>query len=141
MTNTHDVPNRVEQGRGFRAGAGPQRARPRVNRLEDRAVPTFFPSRLGGIHVIEYHLPGGLSAAMVQFVATHTDGTQKQVLSLTNPLRAINPDFTVLHYQLGTSNSAYQYIINNQWSSDWSYVNQQESWFAHQSYSGEPQSA
>src|SRR5439155_6578704 len=53
----------------------------------------------------------------------------------------INPNFTVLHYQLGTGNSPYDYIISNQWSSDWSYVNQQESWFAHQSYSGEPQSA
>ena len=78
---------------------------------------------------------------MVQFVATHTDGTQKELLSQTNQFRAINPNFTVLHYQLGTGNSPYDYIINDQWSSDWSYVNQQESWFAHQSYSGEPQSA
>ncbi len=46
-----------------------------------------------------------------------------------------------MHYQLGTGNSPYDYIINDQWASDWSYVNQQESWFAHQSYSGEPQSA
>ena len=42
---------------------------------------------------------------------------------------------------MGTGNSAYDYIINNQWSSDWTTVNQQESWFAHQTYSGEPQSA
>ncbi len=119
----------------------PRRARLRVEGLEDRVVPSYFPPTTSGIHVIEDQLPGGLSSAMIRFVATHTDGTQKELLSLTNQLRAINPDFTVLHYQLGTGNSAYQYIINNQWSADWSYVNQQESWFAHQSYSGEPQSA
>ena len=74
-------------------------------------------------------------------MATHTDGTQKELLSQTDQFRAINPNFTVLHYQLGTGNSAYDYIINDQWSSDFNYVNQQESWFAHQTYSGEPQSA
>ena len=60
---------------------------------------------------------------------------------MTNQFRAIDPNFTVLHYQLGTGNSAYDYLINNQWASDCNSVNQQESWFAHQSYSGEPQSA
>jgi hypothetical protein len=74
-------------------------------------------------------------------VATHVDGTQKELLSQTNQFRAINPNFTVLHYQFGTGNSPYDYIIDNQWSSDWSYVNGQESWFAHQTYAGEPQSA
>ncbi len=100
-----------------------------------------FPNTSNGIHIFEDQLPGGLSNAMVQFLATHTDGTQKELLSQTNQFRAINPNFTVLQYQLGTSNSPFDYIINNQWASDWSYVNQQESWFAHQSYSGEPQSA
>jgi hypothetical protein len=109
--------------------------------LEGRVVPSYFPTTTNGIHIFEDQLPGGLSSAMVQFVATHTDGTQKETLGMTNQFRAINPDFTVLHYQLGTGNSPYQYIINNQWSADWNYVNQQESWFAHQSYSGEPQSA
>jgi hypothetical protein len=117
-----------------------QRVRFPIEGLEDRVVPSAFPSTAIGIHVLEDQLPGGLSGAMVQFVATHTDGTQKELLSQTNALRAINPNFTVLHYQLGTGNSAYDYIINDQWSSDFSYVNMQESWFAHQSYSGEPQS-
>jgi hypothetical protein len=119
----------------------PHRVRLPVEVLEDRVVPSYFPSTASGIHIIEDQLPGGLSSAMVRFVATHTDGTQKETLDATNQFRAINPDFTVLHYQLGTGNSAYDYIINDQWSSDFNYVNQQESWFAHQSYSGEPQSA
>ncbi len=118
-----------------------RRGLPRVEELEPRLVPSFFPATTDGIHVIEDQLPGGLSDAMVRFVATHTDGTQKQLLNQTNQFRAINPDFTVLHYQLGTGNSAYDYIINDQWASDFNTVNQHEDWFAHQTYSGEPQSA
>jgi hypothetical protein len=113
----------------------------RVEQLEGRIVPSYFPPTANGIHVFEDQLPSGLSNAMMQFLAMHIDGTQKELLNQTNQFRAINPNFTVLHYQLGTGNSPYQYIINNQWASDWSYVNQQESWFAHQSYSGEPQPA
>src|SRR5262245_64490222 len=117
------------------------RARLRVEGLEDRVVPSYFPSTTSGIHILEDQLPGGMSAKMVQSLATHTDGTEKQLLQATNQFRAINPNYTVLHYQLGTGNSAYQYIINNQWTADFNYVTQQESWFAHQTYAGEPQSA
>src|SRR5438309_6042973 len=119
----------------------PQRPRLHVEEFEDRIVPSYFPSTTDGIHVFEDQLPTGLSSAMVQFVATHIDGTQKELLNQTQQFRAVNPNFTVLHYQLGTGNSPFDYIINNQWSSDWSHVNQQESWFAHQSYAGQPQSA
>src|SRR5436309_6264630 len=126
---------------GAPANGRPCRARLRVEALEARVVPASFPATTSGIHVLEDQLPGGLSTAMVRFLATHTDGTQKQTLQATNQLRAINPNYTVLHYQLGTGNSAYQYILNNQWAADFTYVNQQESWFAHQTYSGEPQSA
>jgi hypothetical protein len=106
----------------------PQRYSPQVEELEDRVVPSFFPSTTNGIHIFEDQLPTGMSSAMVQFLATHTDGTQKELLSTINQFRAINPNYTLLHYQLGTGNSAYDYIINDQWSSDFSYVNQQESW-------------
>ncbi|HEV3386266.1 MAG TPA: putative glycoside hydrolase [Gemmata sp.] len=111
-----------------------------IEYLEDRVVPSYFPSTTNGIAIFEDQLPDNMSNAMVQFLATHIDGTQKELLGQTDQFRAINPNFTVLHYQLGTGNSPYDYIINNQWASDWSYVNQQESWFAHQTYSGEPQS-
>src|SRR5947209_8005741 len=141
MTDTALTRRRFARRKGPPSEMRPQRGRPQVEELEGRVVPSYFPSTTNGIHIIEDQLPGGLSSAMVRFVATHTDGTQKETLSLTNQFRAINPDFTVLHYQLGTGNSAYDYILNNQWSSDFTYVNQQESWFAHQSYSGEPQSA
>jgi hypothetical protein len=117
-----------------------QPARLHIEPLEDRVVPSYFPSTANGIHILEDQLPNNLSSAMTQFVATHIDGTQKELLNQTQQFRAINPNFTVLHYQLGTGNSPFDYIINNQWSSDWSHVNQQESRFVHQSYSGEPQS-
>jgi len=126
---------------GSRPSRQPTRTPLRVETLEDRVAPAYFPSTTVGIHIIEDQLPGGLSTKMVQFLATHTDGTQKQLLQQTNPFRAINPNYTVLHYQLGTGNSAYQYILNNQWTADFSFVTQQESWFAHQTYAGEPQSA
>ena len=135
------APLRLTRKMGSPANGQPCLARLRVEALEDRVVPASFPSTTSGIHILEDQLPGGLSAKMVQFLATHTDGTQKQTLQQTNPFRAINPNYTVLHYQLGTGNSAYQYILNNQWAADFTYVNQQEAWFAHQTYAGEPQSA
>jgi hypothetical protein len=131
----------VVRPKGSQGRRRPPRARLRVEGLEDRIVPSYFPSTADGIHIFEDQLSNNLSSAMTRFVATHVDGTQKELLNQTDQFRAINPNFTVLHYQLGTGNSPYDYIINNQWSSDWTYVNQQESWFAHQSYSGEPQSA
>jgi hypothetical protein len=133
--------------RGFGLGIGspthvpPSRCRPQLEGLEDRIVPSYFPATTNGIHILEDQLPGGMSAAMIKFVATHIDGTEKETLDLTNQFRAINSDFTVLHYQLGTGNSPYDYIINNQWSSDWNSVTQNESWFVHQTYAGEPQTA
>jgi hypothetical protein len=123
---------------------GAARRRPlrlHLEALEERIVPSYFPPTADGIHIFEDQLPDNLLSAMTQFVATHIDGTQKELLSQTDQFRAINPNFTVLHYQLGTGNSPYDYIINNQWSSDWSFVNGQENWFAHQTYAGEPQSA
>src|SRR5437868_12688479 len=138
---TSSTSDRLVRRKGSQAKRRPQPARLRVEALEDRVVPSYFPPTTQGIHVFEDQLPTGLSNAMVQFVATHMDGTQKELLNQTAQFRAINPNFTVLHYQLGTGNSPFEYIRNNQWSSDWRSVNQQERWFAHHSYAREPQSA
>src|SRR5262245_45761574 len=108
------------------------RRRLEVEELEERTLLSYFPLTTYGIHVFEDQLPGLSSTdPLVQFLATHVDGTQKQTLNQINLYRAINPNFTLLHYQLGTGNSPYSYIINGQWGSDWNYVTQQESWFAH----------
>jgi fibronectin type 3 domain-containing protein len=100
-----------------------------------------FPSTAFGIGVFEDQFPSGLSNAMLQFLATHTDGSQKMLANEIAALRSFNPNFTVLHYQLGTGNSPYDYIINNQWASDWTLVNGHEDWFAHQTYTSEPQTS
>lgn len=113
-----------------------------VEELEERLVPSFFPTTTSGISVFEDQLPS-MDAALTQFMATHTVGTQKQTLAQVEALRAYNPNYTMLEYQLGTGNSPYDYIINDQWANDFSYVSEQDngSWLAHQTYSSEPQSA
>jgi hypothetical protein len=141
MDRTPFTWRRLAGKKGAQANGQRQGRCPHVELLEDRVVPSYFPSTANGIHVFEDELPSGLSNALVQFLATHTDGTQKETLSTINQFRAINPNYTLLHYQLGTANDSAQYLINDQWGSDFGYVNQQESWFAHQSYSGEPQAA
>src|SRR6516164_367227 len=141
MTDPLPSSRRLARPHGLRTARRPHRLALHLEPLEHRVVPSYFPSTADGIHVFEDQLPSNLSSAMTQFVATHVDGTQKELLRQTNQFRAINPNFTVLHYQLGTGNSPYDYIINNQWSSDFNFVNPQESWFAHQTYAGEPQAA
>src|SRR5579884_2928538 len=120
------------------------RRRPRaglaVEQLEERVLLSYFPSTANSIGVFEDQLPS-MSAALTQFMATHTDGTQKQTLDQINQLRAYNPNYTLIDYRLGTMAGPPEYIINGQWSSDWSTVNSHEDWFAHQTYGGEPQSA
>jgi hypothetical protein len=111
-----------------------------LEELEERTVPTTWTQTTSGIYVLEDQLPS-LDSALTQFMATHTVGTQKQTLAQVDAFRAYNPNYLMLEYQLGTGNSPYDYIINNQWASDWTYVNSQESFFAHQNYSGEPQSS
>ena len=141
MTYSSLISKYIASSQGSQAKRQQRRTRMLLEQAEDRILLSYFPATTNGIHIFEDQLPDNLSAAMTKFVATHTDGTQKELLNQTNQFRAINPNFTVLHYQLGTGNSAYDYIINDQWSSDFNYVNQQESWFAHQTYSGEPQSS
>lgn len=111
-----------------------------LEKLEDRTLLSGFATTTEGIHIWMDQL-GNLSPQMTQFLATHVDGTQKQTPSQIAALQAINPNFGLLNYRLGTMAGPPQYIINGQWSSDWTTVNGHEDWFAHQSYSGEPQTA
>jgi hypothetical protein len=75
-----------------------------------------------------------MSAAQTQFAATHYAGTQKQTLSLTRTLRAINPNFIVLHYHLAMWQSApmTSFIVDGTtWGNDYSTVTTHEDWFWH----------
>ncbi|OAI46317.1 hypothetical protein AYO44_11490 [Planctomycetaceae bacterium SCGC AG-212-F19] len=111
-----------------------------LERLEERTLPSGFASTTDGIHIFMDQL-GNLSPQMTQFLATHVDGTQKQTPSQIAALRAVNPNFALVNYRLGTMAGPPMYIINGQWTSDWTTVTTHEDWFAHQTYSGEPQSA
>ena len=94
----------------------------------------IFPDTSTRIGVLTDQLPGGMSAAQERFAATHYVGTQKLSLNLSRPLRAINPQFLVLHYHLAMWQSAprVNYIVDgNRWSNDYDEVTRHESWFWH----------
>jgi hypothetical protein len=73
-----------------------------------------------------------MNAAQTQFAATHYVGTEKQLLPVTQALRAINPNFLVLHYHLSMWQSAADFIIDGtSWGNDLTTVTPHESWFWH----------
>ncbi|HEY2743386.1 MAG TPA: putative glycoside hydrolase [Polyangia bacterium] len=76
-------------------------------------------------------LDNGYSDALVQFVATHFAGTQKMLKAENDRYRAVNPNWFLLHYRLGSSSGEVQYIHDDSWSSDWSDVTTHEDWFMH----------
>jgi hypothetical protein len=93
-----------------------------------------FPDTSTRIGVFADQLPGGLTEAQTTFAATHYVGTQKLTLDLSRPLRAINPNFLVLHYHLAMWQAAppVQFIVDGQtWANDYSTVNRHEAWFWH----------
>ncbi len=93
-----------------------------------------FPDTTARIAVLTDQLPGGMTDAQVRFAATHYVGTQKISLQLSQPLRAINPSFLVLHYRLAMWQSAphVNYVVDGvTWSNDFPEVTRHESWFWH----------
>jgi hypothetical protein len=84
--------------------------------------------------VLADQLPGGLTAAQQMFVVTHMVGTQKLTLAQSQPLRALQPNFLVLHYHLAIWQSApsVTFIVNGvSWGNDYPTVTTHESWFWH----------
>src|SRR5262245_36756898 len=59
------------------------------------------PDTSDGIHVFNDQIHPGLTQAQVNFCARRYAGTQKLTLADASRLRAVNPDFLVLHYRLG----------------------------------------
>ena len=74
-------------------------------------------------------LPGTLNATQRWFAATHYAGTQKMLRSEIRQLRAYNPNFLCLHYQLAVGSGAALFIRGDAWVSDWTFVNAQTNWF------------
>lgn len=93
-----------------------------------------FPETSTRIGVFADQLPGGMTAAQERFAATHYVGTQKLTRNLSAPLRAINPNFLVLHYRLAMWQSAphVPFIVDGErWGNDYAAVDRHEDWFWH----------
>jgi hypothetical protein len=94
----------------------------------------FFPDTNGAIAILADQFPDGMTSAQMQFVASHYVGTEKQLLPVTQALRALNSNFLVLHYHLSMWQSApaVDFIINGtSWGNDYPTVTMNESWFWH----------
>jgi len=84
--------------------------------------------------ILADQLPGGLTAAQQQFVVSHMVGTQKLTLAEAQPLRALAPNFLVLHYHLAIWQSApsVTFIVDGMnWGNDYPTVTTNEGWFWH----------
>ncbi|MEP7126860.1 MAG: putative glycoside hydrolase [Byssovorax sp.] len=93
-----------------------------------------FPATSSAIGVLVDQLPGGLSAAQIQLAATRFAGSRKLTLSISAPLRAINPGFVVLHDHLAMWQPApgTTFILDGKnLGNDYSKVGGHESWFWH----------
>jgi hypothetical protein len=84
--------------------------------------------------ILADELPNGLSTGQQQFVVAHMVGTQKLTLKDSQPLRALAPNFLVLHYHLAIWQSAptVTFIVDgNNWGNDYPTVTTHEAWFWH----------
>jgi hypothetical protein len=92
-----------------------------------------FPDTYGSIALLVDQLPS-MNTAQMQFATSHYVGTEKQLLSVTQALRALNPAFLVLHYHLAMWQSAPTtlFIVNGtMWGNDYPTVTTDETWFWH----------
>jgi hypothetical protein len=93
-----------------------------------------FPDTTSRIAILTDQLPGGMTPAQQRFAATHYVGTQKLTRDLSDPIRAINPAFLVLHYHLAMWQSAprVNFIVDGRrWGNDFANVTVHEDWFWH----------
>jgi hypothetical protein len=88
-----------------------------------------WPDTTAGIGVFADQLPSSLTEAQRRFAALHLVGTQKQLASNLRAIRAYNPYFLCIHYQLGVGCGPALFCDGLSWTSDWSYVSNQASWF------------
>ena len=70
-----------------------------------------FPDTNATIALLVDQLPT-MTTAQMQFATSHFVGTEKQLLPVTQQLRALNPDFLVLHYHLAMWQSAADFIVD-----------------------------
>jgi hypothetical protein len=107
-----------------------------------------WPDTTATIGVLVDQLPDGMTGGQNMFVATHFVGSQKLTLNISGPIRAINPNFLVLHYHLAIWQSdpgttlwpqdpsmnagGTTFILDGMtWGNDYPTVAMHESWFFH----------
>jgi hypothetical protein len=93
-----------------------------------------YPDSSTSISILADQLPSGMTSGQQQFVVAHYVGTQKLTLANSQPLRALRPDFLVLHYHLAIWQSApsVTFITDGMnWGNDYPMVDMHESWFWH----------
>jgi hypothetical protein len=90
----------------------------------------------GKVLVFYDQLSTGLSDEQCQFVAERAYGTQKVPLSFINRIRAYNPDFLLLHYELSFGAGDLLNLEGESWVADWDSVTPHENWFLHNCSSG-----
>jgi len=92
-----------------------------------------FPDTNASIAILADQLPP-MNDAQMAFAVSHYVGTEKQLLPVTQALRAKNPKFLVLHYHLSMWQSAptTDFIIDGKsWGNDYPVVTTHEDWFWH----------
>ncbi len=90
-----------------------------------------WPDSSERIVVFADQLDSGMSADQLAFAATRLAGTQKMTRSDIRAIRAYNANFLCLHYQLALGCGPHDFIIGDDWTSDWATVNAHEDWFLH----------
>jgi len=93
-----------------------------------------FPSTVGTTGVFVDQLPDGMTQQQMNFAATHYVGTQKMQSSWATAIRALNPNFLILHYQLAVGAGPAKFLDGNNWVNDFSTVTTHEPWFLHTTY-------
>jgi hypothetical protein len=99
-----------------------------------------YPDTTASIAILTDQLPT-MNQAQMQFATSHYVGTEKQLVAVTQALRALNPSFLVLHYHLSMWQSApaTNFILPDAscagapvcWANDYPTVTTHEDWFWH----------
>jgi hypothetical protein len=99
-----------------------------------------YPDTTASIAILTDQLPS-MNAAQMAFATSHYVGTEKQLVAVTHALRALNPNFLVLHYHLSMWQSApaTDFLLPDAscagapvcWANDYPTVTTHEDWFWH----------
>lgn len=120
------------------AGAGTRLVLTTGGAPEQKTSLAWFPATDDGrVRTYSDQLPmNEMSDEQVMFAARNYVGSQKQTAPEIARLRAVNPDFALLHYRLATASGPLDYIRDGDWGSDWAAVNSHENWFEHNTATG-----